>query len=199
MAGIQLGEEARVHKLVSNFLHSGHLVMISVDGLIEVMGIQAQAYLPICLLNIGNGGYPVHGLIYRGDHSQSFHLVEVFLDLWAQGDGHFLGSWITGCTLCQSWILYLPGNLPMPMNQSGNSFIKSSVDLMDLAAVGTVAGLVAAVVMETGAGLGGFVPDCMTVMAQFIFTSASFLLEGRPRMAGLGVSAMYWYELTWWG
>ena len=43
MVGIQLGEEARVHKLMSDFLHSGCLVMISADGLIEVMGIQAQA------------------------------------------------------------------------------------------------------------------------------------------------------------
>ena len=42
MVGIQLGEEARVCKLVSDFLHSGHLVMILADGLIEVMGIQAQ-------------------------------------------------------------------------------------------------------------------------------------------------------------
>ena len=45
-------------------------------------------------------------------------------------------------------------NLPMPMNQSGNSSIKSSVDPMDLAA-GTVAGLVT-VAVETGAGHGGF-------------------------------------------
>ena len=43
MAGIQLDEEARVCELVSDFLHSGHLVMISADGLLEVMGIQAQA------------------------------------------------------------------------------------------------------------------------------------------------------------
>ena len=43
MAGVQLGEEARVHKPMSNFLHSGHLMMILADGLIEVMGIQAQA------------------------------------------------------------------------------------------------------------------------------------------------------------
>ena len=43
MAGIQLGEEARVHKLMSDFLHSGHLVMILAYGLIEVTGIQAQA------------------------------------------------------------------------------------------------------------------------------------------------------------
>ena len=42
MVGIQLGEEVRVCKLVSKFLHCGHLVMISADGLIEVMGIQAQ-------------------------------------------------------------------------------------------------------------------------------------------------------------
>ena len=61
----------------------------------------------------------------------------------------------------------------MPVNQSGNSSIKSSVDLMDLAAVGTVAGLVT-VAVETGAGCGGFVPGHMTVMAQFIFATASF-------------------------
>ena len=45
----------------------------------------------------------------------------------------------------------------MPMNRSGNSFIKSSVDLMDLAAAGTVAGLTFVAVVEAGAGLGGFV------------------------------------------
>ena len=84
----------------------------------------------------------------------------------------------------------------MPVNQSGNSFIKSSVDLMDLAAVWTVAGLA---VVEAGAGLGGFVPGHMTVMAQFIFMTASLLHEGRPRMAGLGVSAMFQYEFTQWG
>ena len=69
---------------------------------------------------------------------------------------------------------------------------------MDLAAVGTVADLVT-VAVETGTGCGGFVPGCMTVMAQFIFTTACFLLEGRPRMAGLGVSVMHQYELTQWG
>ena len=104
-----------------------------------------------------------------------------------------------GCVSCWSQILYLPGNLPMPVNQSGNSLIKSSVDLMDLAAVGTVAGLVMAAVVETGAGHGGFVLGCLTVMTQFIFTTASFSLEGRPRMAGPGVSTMYQYEFTWWG
>ena len=43
MVGIQLGEEARLCKLMSDFLHSGSLVMISGDGLVEVTGIQAQA------------------------------------------------------------------------------------------------------------------------------------------------------------
>ena len=52
----------------------------------------------------------------------------------------------------------------MPVNQSGNSIIKSSVDLMDLAAVGTVAGLFVAAV-DAGAGCGVFVPGHMTVMA----------------------------------
>ena len=92
--------------------------------------------------------------------------------------------------------MYLLGNLPIPLNQSGNSFIKSSVDLMGLAASGTVAGLFVAAVVETGVGC---VLGHLTVMAQFIFMTASFSLEGRPRMAGPGVSATYQYECTLWG
>ena len=99
--------------------------------------------------------------------------------------GHFLGACIMGCASWWSQILYLPGNLPMPLKRSGNSFIKSSVDLMDLAASGAVAGLVVAAVVETGAGC---MAGCLTVMAQLIFMTASFSLEGRPRMAGPGVS-----------
>ena len=51
-----------------------------------------------------------------------------------------------------------------------------------------LAGLVVATVVETGAGC---VPDHLTVMAYFIFTTASFSLEGSPRMAGPGVSPTY--------
>ena len=51
---------------------------------------------------------------------------------------------------------------------------------MDLAAAGTVADLAAAAVIETGVGHWGFVPSHMTVMAQFIFMTASFLLEEDP-------------------
>ena len=92
--------------------------------------------------------------------------------------------------------MYSWGDLPMPFNQSGNSFIKSSVDLMDLAASGAVAGLFVAAVVETGAEC---VLGCLTIMAQFIFTTASCSLEGRPRMVGLGVSAMYQYNFSLWG
>ena len=70
---------------------------------------------------------------------------------------------------------------------------------MDLAAVGTVADLAVVAVVGTNVGLGGFVLGCMTVMAQFIFTTASLLHDGRPRMAGPGVSVMYQYEFTQWG
>ena len=84
----------------------------------------------------------------------------------------------------------------MPVNRSRNSFIKSSVDLMDLAAAWTVAGLTAVTVVGTGAVLGGFLVGLRTVMAQFIFMSASLCNEGRPRMAGPGVSVMYQYEFT---
>ena len=116
-----------------------------------------------------------------GDNSQAFHLVEVFLDLQAWGDGAFPGACIMGWMLWGSQILYSPGYLPMPMNQSGNSFIKSSVDLMDLAAVGAVAGLVEAAAVETGAGCGGFMPGHMTVMAQFILMTASFFTWGKAQ------------------
>ena len=68
----------------------------------------------------------------------------------------------------------------MLVNQSRNSFIKSSLDLMDLAAVGTVAGFFVAAVVEMVAGPGGFVPSHMTVMALFIFTTASFCLKEDP-------------------
>ena len=67
---------------------------------------------------------------------------------------------------------------------------------MDLATSGTVAGLAVAAVVETGAEC---MPGHLMVMAQFIFMTASFSLEGRPRMAGPGVSAMYQYEFTLWG
>ena len=70
------------------------------------------------------------------------------------------------------------------------------MDLIDLAASGAVAGLVVATVVGMGAES---VPGHLTVMAQFIFMTASFSLEGRLRMAGLGVSAMYQYEFTLWG
>ena len=85
--------------------------------------------------------------------------------------------------------MYLPGNLPIPVNQSGNSFIKSSVDLMGLAVVAVGA----------GAGLGVLVSGWTTVMAEFIFTTARFLHDGRPRITGPGVSATYQYECTLWG
>ena len=79
--------------------------------------------------------------------------------------------------------MYSPGNLPIPLNPSRNSFIKSSADQMDLAASGVVAGLVVAAVVETGAGC---VLGHLTMMAQFIFTTARFSLESRPRIAGPG-------------
>ena len=84
----------------------------------------------------------------------------------------------------------------MPVNQSVNFLIKSSVDLMDLAVSGAVTDLVVAAVVGTGAGC---VLGHLTMMAQFIFMMASFSLEGRPRMVGPGVSAMYQYKFTLWG
>ena len=57
----------------------------------------------------------------------------------------------------------------------------------------------AAVAVGASVGLRVVVSGWATVMAQFIFTTASFLHDGRPKMAGLGVSAIYQYEFTLWG
>ena len=61
---------------------------------------------------------------------------------------------------------------------------------MALAAAVAAVGL-ATVAVGAGAGLGGFVLGWITVMAQFILTITNLLCNGRPRMAGPGVSAMY--------
>ena len=60
---------------------------------------------------------------------------------------------------------------------------------MGLSAAGAAVGLTT-VAVGAGAGLGGFVPGWIMVMAKFIFTTASLSHDGSPRMAGLGVSVM---------
>ena len=85
--------------------------------------------------------------------------------------------------------MYSPENLPIPVNQSGNSFIKSSVVLKGLAAV----------FVGAGAGLGVLVSGWATVMTQFIFITSSLLHEGRPRMAGMWVCVTYQYMFMVWG
>ena len=54
MVGVQLGEEVRVCKLMGDFLHSGHLMVIVAHGLMEVQGISTQAKLAICFLDVGD-------------------------------------------------------------------------------------------------------------------------------------------------
>ena len=51
-----------------------------------------------------------------GDHSQAFHLVEMFLDLWMQGNGAFPGGMYHGMNIMSESGLVLPGNLPIPVN-----------------------------------------------------------------------------------
>ena len=108
--------------------------------------------------------------------------------------GDFLGACITGCTS-----LVFARESANAHELIWELLYQVISGLMDLTAAGTVAGLVAATVVETGAGCGSFVQGCMTVMAQFIFMTASFSLERRPRMAGPGVSVTDQYECTQWG
>ena len=58
---------------------------------------------------------------------------------------------------------------------------------MDLAAAWTVAGLTVAAVVDAGARHGGFVPGYMTVMAQFIFMTASLCMKEDPGWQDWGV------------
>ena len=107
---------------------------------------------------------------------------------------HFLGvcmtRWASGC----SHILYSPGNLPILVNLSGNSLIKSSVDLMHLGfgvlAVGGFATLAAWVDAVPVRLLLGWV----VLTAQFTWTTANLSHARRPKKAGPGVSAMYQNE-----
>ena len=64
-----------------------------------------------------------------------------------------------------------------------------------MAASGAVGGLVVVAVVGTGAG---HVPGHLTMMAQFIFMTASFYLRVDPRWCDQGVSAMYQYEFNLW-
>ena len=57
---------------------------------------------------------------------------------------------------------------------------------MNLAAAWTIASLAIVAVVKAGVGLRGFVLGCMTVMAQFMFMTASLLHEWRPTVAGWG-------------
>ena len=54
--------------------------------------------------------------------------------------------------------------------------------------LGCCVGLAGLTVIAVGAatGLGSFVLGWITVMAQFILTTANLVHDGRPRMAGLG-------------
>ena len=86
------------------------------------------------------------------------------------------------CT-CQEIYQFLWTDLETP--SSSHQWI-----LMGLAAAGAAVGLTA-VALGAGTGLGGFVVGWITVMAQFIFTTTSLSHDGRPRMAGPGVSVTY--------
>ena len=68
------------------------------------------------------------------DHTQAFHFVEVFLDLWVQGNGVFSGGMYHRMGIVMESDLVFTGESAYA--HESNSLIKSSVDLMDLAASG---------------------------------------------------------------
>ena len=122
-------------------------------------------------------------------------LLRCSLTFGCKAMGHFLGICIMGWTLCWSWILYLPGSLPIPVNWSGNSFINVISGPDGLGCCLNCSRLGCGCCCGSRCRTWGLVPGCMTVTAQFIFMIASLSHDRRPRMAGLGVSATY--NMNW--
>ena len=129
------------------------------------------------------------------DHSQAFNLVEVFLDLWVQGSGAFSGGMYHGMEIMLELDLVFARE-STNAHESIQEFLSQVISGPDgLGCCGDCSRLD----LCCCGGLGGFVPGLMSVMAQFIFMIANLSHEGRPRMTGPGVSAMYQYELILWG
>ena len=107
---------------------------------------------------------------------------------------HFLGAcmtrWASGC----SCILYSPGSLPILVNLSGNSLIKSLVDLMHLDFGVLAVGGFATLAVWVGAVPVILLLGWVVMTAQFTWTTANLLHVGRCKRAGPGVSATYQYE-----
>ena len=107
-----------------------------------------------------------------------------------QGDGAFPGGMYDGMDIRMESECVLTGESTNPCKLIRDFLIKPSVDLMGLAAAAVAVGLTT-VTVGVGAGLTGFVLGWITVMAQFILTTANLSHDGRPRMVGPGVSAPY--------
>ena len=121
-----------------------------------------------------------------GDHAHAFHLVEVFLDLQMSGNGAFHGGmYHRMCIVMESDLVFA--------RESANAHdliwelpdqVISGPD--GLGCFRGCSRLGCSHCCGNGCRAWGFVPGCVVVMAQFIFTTASFLFEGRPRMVGQG-------------
>ena len=116
-------------------------------------------------------------LIYRGDDTKFYHLVQLCLTLGCMEIGHFWGSFMTGWELSHSLMLYSPGNWPMPWNLSGNFLMRSSVDLMCTVFLGAGG---------AGVGPGRWEVSWMTLTAQLILTTSKLSHDGSPGWQGQG-------------
>ena len=156
MAGIQCCEVVGVHKFMGNFLHSGCLVIIMADGLVEVMG---DLNTDVACHLLSGCRWLMTPSPWAGPHGWSLPCITFCWDApWPLDVRRWHISWRHvwwDGHQDRTQIVYSPGNLPIPVDWSGDSLIKSSVDLMGLAPAGAAVGLTT-VALGTDAGFGSF-------------------------------------------
>ena len=164
--------------------------MVPVNGIVEITRIQTEAWLTRFLPSISYWWDPAHWLIYRGDDTKFYHLVQFCLNSRMYRNWTFLGVMYDRLGLSCSLMVYSPGNWPMPWNLSGNFLMRSSVELI---------GTVFLAVGGAGVGSDSWEVSWMTLIAQFILMTSNLSHDGSPRMVGPEVSATYQQEFIWSG
>ena len=99
--------------------NSGCLVVVFLDGFVDILGIQTNSQLAICFPGVGEWGYPslwappVGWWILVHMNSSSFSHTSGHIVI-----GHFHGACMMGFASLHRVMWYVPGKQPIPLNLS---------------------------------------------------------------------------------